>query len=163
MKYTTRTNLRLIPTAIASAFAEKRRFATEAKLRSMRILYRALIIVLLFSAGGIAMTSNANPINPGDVFVSFQKQGMGFVRHYDSNMTLLETLNTGYNGEATGMAFDGNGDLFVTNFNATFISRFSHVNGSALPLEYRQGGSGGHSLRRQLQCMGQQHWPRRWG
>src|SRR6266496_3482061 len=133
MKYMTRTNLRLIPTAIASAFAEKRRFAMQAKFRSERMLFKALIIVLLFTAGGIATTASADPINPGDVFVSFEKQGMNFVRHYDSNMNLLQTLSTGYNSFAGGMAFDGNGDLFVTNFNATFISRFSHVDGSALP------------------------------
>ena len=95
-----------------------------------RFIYVAVAVVII-TIGAVA--TSAYPINPGDVFVSFEKQGMGFVRHYDSNMNLLETLNTGYIFFATGMAFDGNGDLFVTNFNAPFISRFSHVDGSALP------------------------------
>jgi hypothetical protein len=97
------------------------------------VSYTARIFILVSVALTIAASASANPINTGDVFVSFTRQGVGQVRHYDSNMNLLETVNTGYGAFPNGMAFDGNGDLFVTNLNDPFISRFSRANFAPLP------------------------------
>ena len=92
----------------------------------------AIAVTSIFAA--IAGDASAAPIIAGDVFVSYERQGVGLVRHYNSSMNLLETLSPTSAGFtfAIGMAFDCVGDLFVTNLNQPFISRFSRVDGSAL-------------------------------
>lgn len=67
------------------------------------------------------VTSNAK-FSKGDVFAAVSN---GQVQHYDSLGTLLGTLDTGLGGFTTGMAADSAGNLYVTNFTAASVSKFS--------------------------------------
>jgi hypothetical protein len=58
----------------------------------------------------------------GDVFVAV---GSGQVQRRSSAGVLLQTLNTGQGGFTTGMAFDQSGNLYVTNFSASSVSKFN--------------------------------------
>ncbi|CAG1066077.1 hypothetical protein BAC1_01675 [uncultured bacterium] len=58
----------------------------------------------------------------GDVFASVND---GKVAHYGADGTLLETLNTGVGGITSGLAFDGNGNLYVSNHTNGSITRFA--------------------------------------
>ena len=57
----------------------------------------------------------------GDVFAAI---GSGQVAWFEPDGTLVSTLNTGLGGFTTGMAFDENGKLYVTNFSANAVSVF---------------------------------------
>ncbi len=58
----------------------------------------------------------------GDVFIGVAN---GQVQWRGPDGTLRRTLNTGANEYTTGMAFDQSGNLYVTNFGAGSVSRFS--------------------------------------
>jgi sugar lactone lactonase YvrE len=72
-------------------------------------------------------SASALPFNKGDVFASVAS---GNVQHYDKDLNLLETLNTGAGGFTTGMAFDDDGNLYVTNFSGSFVAKFNASDGS---------------------------------
>lgn len=57
----------------------------------------------------------------GDVFAGVAN---GQVNWYHANGVLATTLDTGLGGFTTGMAFDGAGNLYVTNFSAGTVSKF---------------------------------------
>jgi len=63
----------------------------------------------------------------GDVFAAVSG---GKVQHYDKNLNLIETLDTGLGGFTTGMCFDKNGNLYVTGFSASQVSVFSKATGA---------------------------------
>ncbi|MEW5988265.1 MAG: VWA domain-containing protein, partial [Chloroflexota bacterium] len=50
----------------------------------------------------------------------------GRINWYDAQGNLVKTLDTGFSGETTGMAFDSAGNLYVTNFDADTVSRFDN-------------------------------------
>jgi sugar lactone lactonase YvrE len=75
-------------------------------------------LTLALGAGNAQAVNFAN----GDVFAAV---GSGQVQHYSAAGALLETLNTTRGGYTTGMAFDGSGRLYVTNFSAASVSRFN--------------------------------------
>ncbi|MEO7389382.1 MAG: PEPxxWA-CTERM sorting domain-containing protein [Sphingomonas sp.] len=75
-------------------------------------------------------SAHAAPFITGDIFAA---TGNGDVKHYNSSGTLIETLNTGQGGFTTGMGFDASGNLYVTNFSAGSITRFSGATGAILP------------------------------
>jgi streptogramin lyase len=63
------------------------------------------------------------PFEKGDVFAAV---GNGQVQHYDSLGNLLGTLITSPTGGfTTGMATDSAGNLYVTNFQEDFVSKFT--------------------------------------
>jgi len=64
------------------------------------------------------------PFQVGDVFVAVSN---GRVQHRDADGTLLETLDTLQGGATTGMAFDVIGNLYVTNFDAGNVRKFSNM------------------------------------
>lgn len=66
------------------------------------------------------------PFNIGDVLAGVQNG----VNHFNSNGNLIQFLQTGSN-ENTGMAFDVNGNLYVTKFSQGQIVRFD-PNGNPL-------------------------------
>src|SRR3989304_5806701 len=72
-----------------------------------------------------------NPISEPALVVKFEKGHVfaavsnGQVQHYDAVGNLLETLDCGFGGYTTGMAFDGDDDLYVTEFSNTYITIFS--------------------------------------
>lgn len=72
----------------------------------------------------------------GDVFAAV---GNGQVKHFSPTGTLIETLNdtTGSTFDA-GMCFDTLGNLYVTNFSASSISKFSNT-GALLAANYITG------------------------
>lgn len=76
-----------------------------------------MLTALLLGTG----TAQAVQFQEGDVFAAI---GSGQVQHYDSTGVLLETLNTTRGGFTTGMAFDSAGNLYVTNFSDSSVSRF---------------------------------------
>ena len=76
-----------------------------------------MLTALLLGTG----TAQAVQFQEGDVFAAI---GSGQVEHYDSAGVLLETLNTTRGGFTTGMAFDSAGNLYVTNFSDSSVSRF---------------------------------------
>lgn len=70
----------------------------------------------------ICLSSPAMAFNFGDVFAG---NGNGQVNRYDASGTFIQTLTTGRGGQATGMAFDAAGNLYVTNWTDNSISRFA--------------------------------------
>ena len=101
--------------------------------------------LLTFCALALASThANAAAFVTGDIFAA---TGGGQVKHYNSAGTLIETLSTGQGGFTTGMAFDSSGNLYVTNFSAGNITRFSGATGAILaPNPFASPGSSPESL-----------------
>lgn len=90
-----------------------------------------LIAVASLAFAMVAATSaRALPFVEGDVFAAFS----GFVRHFDSDLNFKQDLVTGGGGFNTGMAFDSDGNLYVTNFSASTVEKFSAADGSSLGL-----------------------------
>lgn len=94
------------------------------KKRNLTLFSRLGLISLLaaFCLSFGLEVAQADPFALGDIFAS---TGNGTIQHYNSAGTLLETLNTGQGGFTTGSAFDGSGNLYVTNFSADTVSKFS--------------------------------------
>jgi hypothetical protein len=60
----------------------------------------------------------------GDVFAAV---GNGQVKEFTPNGTLVQILNDGSGSTfTTGMAFDSSGNLYVTNFSGTTVSKFNN-------------------------------------
>ena len=87
-----------------------------------------LLAVLAVAGASLAVSNAAQAVafQTGDVFAAI---GSGMVQHYDDSGNLLETLNTTQGGFTTGMAFDGAGNLYVTNFSANSVSKFNNSGG----------------------------------
>ena len=97
--------------------------------------YFASILFVSFAAAWSASTY-ALPFEEGNVFAAV---GLGRVAHYDKDGNFLEILDTTEGGFTTGMAFDGAGNLYVTDFSAGAISRFDN-NGVLLEAEFVNTG-----------------------
>ena len=89
----------------------------KSSLRKRTLGIIEIVVVLM----ALSTVASAIPFQVGDVFAAV---GNGNVQHYDKNGNLLETLNTGLGGFTTGMAFDSNGNLYVTNFDKTNVAKF---------------------------------------
>jgi YD repeat-containing protein len=76
-----------------------------------------------------SFSAEASPFVMGDIFAGI---GNGQVAHFSNTGVLKETLNSGQGGFTTGMAFDGDGKLYSTNFSAGNITRYD-TNGVILP------------------------------
>jgi len=86
---------------------------------------KVLVLLLFVSSAlafGLAGKAQAAPFQLGDIFAGVAS---GQVQHYDAAGTLLETLNTGQGGLTTGMAFDAASNLYVTNWSASTVSKFT--------------------------------------
>ncbi len=103
----------------------------------------ALVFVGVAICFGLATTASALPINIGDVFATTisPTTDKGQIRHYDKNLTLLETLETNVLGYVAGMAFDASLNLYAAagffgeNFGGSdtgTIVKFSALNGALL-------------------------------
>jgi len=78
----------------------------------------------LFAGRAEAEHSDTNRFfQTGDVFVAV---GNGQVQWRDSSGNLIHTLDTGLGGFTTGMAFDADGNLYVTNFDRQTVSVFNN-------------------------------------
>ena len=82
---------------------------------------RVLAAIAGASLMAAAIPAGADPFVKGDIFASI---GSGNVNHYSADGSFLETLNIGTGGFTTGMAFDGDGNLYVTGFSANTIAKF---------------------------------------
>jgi len=102
-------------------------------------------LTLLACIGTLAFSvpAAAAPTNTGDIFAAI---GNGQVAHYNHSGTLIETLNTGQGGYTTGMAFDGAGNLQVTNFSAGNTTRFNSNGVIVAPNPYVSPGSSPESI-----------------
>jgi RHS repeat-associated protein len=75
--------------------------------------------------GGVALQTVDTTFalfNSGDVFVGGST--FGTINHYNSQGTLVDTLNTGARWQVTGICFDEFGDLYATNFSDQTITKF---------------------------------------
>lgn len=90
---------------------------------------KSIALCAAICAMALSAPAEAAPFNTGDIFAAI---GNGQVAHYNHSGTLLETLNSGQGGFTTGMAFDGAGTLYSTNFSAGSITRYD-TNGAILP------------------------------
>lgn len=68
-----------------------------------------------------AVAANTS-FSPGDLFAGISE---GKVSHYSAGGALLETLDTGRGGYTTGCGTDVAGNLYITNFGAGTVTRFS--------------------------------------
>ncbi len=118
------------------------------KIKRVELTLRSIssfVFCLAFVALAIVATPKLSyglPINVGDVFVAVSG---GQVQHYDSSLNLLETLNTGQGGFTTGMAFDLAGNLYVTNFSASNITRFDITGAIIAPNPFVTNDAGAHN------------------
>ena len=92
----------------------------------MNRLARIISVAVLLTTSGGAMAAG---LNTGDVFAAV---GNGTVNQYTNSGTFIQTLDSLQGGFTTGMGFNSNGDLYVTNFSAGNITRFSHADGSII-------------------------------
>lgn len=83
------------------------------------LLVTALATILSMSFS--VQLAHAVPWVPGHVFAAISN---GQIQHYDGAGNLLETLDCGFGGFTTGMAFNAAGDLYVTEFSNTHITVF---------------------------------------
>jgi DNA-binding beta-propeller fold protein YncE len=87
------------------------------------------LLAAVFSVAAFAHSdAAAAQFSYGDVFASVND---GKVAHYGADGTLLETLDTGVGGITSGLAFDSDGDLYVSNHTNGTITRFSGDEGHA--------------------------------
>lgn len=89
-----------------------------------KLLYLSLPALAFFATG----SAEAAPFVTGDIFAGISN---GAVAHFSNTGILKETLNSGFGGFTTGMAFDGAGNLYSTNFTAGNITRYN-TNGAVL-------------------------------
>lgn len=81
------------------------------------------IIAAAMAAAGLVQTEAfAAPFSYGDIFASVNN---GQVQHYSSSGVLLETLDTGLGGVTSGIGFDQQGNMYVSNHSKNSITRFS--------------------------------------
>lgn len=74
-----------------------------------------LIVAGVFLAPGMHALAQTTAIQKGDVFAAV---GGGKVHHFRPDGVLVRTLDTGMGGRnTTGMAFDAEGNLFITHFS----------------------------------------------
>ena len=81
----------------------------------------------LFCAAVFSVPAMATFVT-GEVFVG---GGSGRVFVYSQTGTLVQTLSSGFSSETTGMAFDGAGNLYSTNFQAQTVVKYD-INGTKL-------------------------------
>jgi len=98
-----------------------------------QLIVAAVLVLAAFAGSSGVQTSHAVvPYAPGDVFAGV---GTGFIKHFDSSGTLLETLDTGTTcAEQLGMAFDAAGNLYATSsfgscFGAGQVVKFDNQGG----------------------------------
>lgn len=93
-------------------------------------------LVCLSACGLAAGPVLAVAFNVGDVFAAV---GNGRVKHFSPTGTLIETLDdtTGSQFDA-GMCFDASGNLYVTNFSTSSISKFNNT-GALVAANYITG------------------------
>jgi len=85
----------------------------------------ALAAALLLGSGPIPDARAGTPYAVGQVFVG---AGDGKVKIFQPDGTLVDTLDTTTGApEITGMAFDAAGNLYVTSFAASTISKFDNA------------------------------------
>jgi PKD repeat protein len=71
-------------------------------------------------------TAQANsPITPTDTPTLFVGVSSGQLKQFDKTGKLLKSLDTKQGGSVTGMAFDSLGALYVTDFTADTVTKFS--------------------------------------
>lgn len=90
------------------------------KTRLNRLSAGVLVAAGLVGSGA----AQAAPFQIGDVFAAL----VGEVQHYNSAGTLQDTYTTGGGSFNTGMAFDGTGNLYVTNFGINQVSQLAGPN-----------------------------------
>lgn len=83
---------------------------------------RARFIGAFLALGAMVGTAAASPFLVGDIFAS---TGSGNIQIYSKTGTFKETLNNGSGGFTTGSAFDSAGNLYVTNFSSSTVSKFA--------------------------------------
>ncbi len=103
-------------------------YGENGSLRKQISGWIGVVVVLIALSATIA---TAVPFQKGDVFAAV---GNSEVKHYNSSGTLLEILNTGTGNDTTegensstaGMAFDKNGNLYVTGYRTQTVSVFNN-------------------------------------
>ncbi len=106
----------------------------------MKIGVSAIAVVAALGAYGSA---SAAVFATGDIFAAVNA---GNVNHYNSAGVFIETLNTGQGGYTTGMAFDGGGNLLVTNFSAGNITKFNNTGAIVPPNPFTSPGAAPESI-----------------
>lgn len=92
------------------------------------VLKGALVTVtlgmLVAVVGASVASANGVPFEKGDVLAAI---GNGHIKHFTASGALLDTLETTSGAtENSGMCFDGEADLYTTNFSASTMSKFDH-------------------------------------
>ena len=103
-----------------------------------KCIFPTVLSVLLISsarADGVAF-------NIGDIFAG---TGSGTILHYSPTFTLLDTLDPGFGGEQTGMAFDSDLNLLATNFGGSVITKFSSGGNIVMPNPFVTDDPGSHN------------------
>jgi hypothetical protein len=92
----------------------------------------SVVVSMLAAAvwAGVPQAAHAfTPIASGDLIVSLGN--LGTVQEYTPSGTLVQTLMNIPVSIPTGSAFDGQGNLYVSEFGANAIERIDHVTGAA--------------------------------
>ncbi len=107
-----------------------------------RLVMLVMLLMYLVGLSPAIRTAQASgvPYNKGDVFAAV---GNGFIKHFSSTGTLLDTLDTTTGSlENAGMAFDLTGNLYATQFEANVVSKFDNAGNLSGP--FGSGFAGNH-------------------
>ena len=103
----------------------------------------SLILVLSAVSLAGAAPAGATTFVVGDIFAGI---GGGQIAHYSNAGVLKETLNSGIGGFTTGMAFDGAGTLYSTNFSAGNITKYNSAGTIVAPNPFVSPGLSPESI-----------------
>lgn len=98
----------------------------------LRVAFLSILLLTVAAAVGplsgpvSASAASFSPIAKGDLVASL---GTGDVNEYAPDGTLVQTLATGLNAP-TGSAFDGSGNLYVTEFGTNDIVKINGITGA---------------------------------
>lgn len=102
--------------------------------------------VMLLCAGLLLGAGQAQAVlfQTGDVFAGGSFGGLGNVYHFRPGTGLVDTYNTTFGAEETGMAFQGN-NLLVTNFGTSNITKFDSTGVIIPPNPFVTNDAGAHN------------------
>gem|GEM_PF-5526926 len=99
-------------------------FARNARLTLAAISLLAVTVMALALQQTHVAVADGVAFQRGDVFAG---SGSGKVKHFSPSGTLADTLDTtSASNEETGMCFDGQGNMYVTNWTANSMTKFNN-------------------------------------
>jgi len=109
---------------------------------------KLLVLIMVLLTGltlGFIGEAQAVLYQAGDVFAGGSFGGLGNVYQFRPGSGLIATYTTSFTAEETGMAFDSSGNLYVTNFGSSNITKFDNSGNIILPNPFVTNDASSHN------------------